>query len=304
MPWRIGEATLLVILTVAASPSVAVTARLLGDWRPGEYAAVEVNVAGAGPHELGGENVMPVRWPGGRKVVLPVLVYPNGGTAQDAKLTLDGRPVTLELGEADHAWPWSADGPPVGVVDARAYAATVGWRPGRPLVERLTFAVAAVGFVGLVVVTLRLVRRPRRRLAALLSISLAATAGVLAWDRLRPTLAVRQCEVSVNHRVDFWYFAACPASADGPQSLRVAFVGETRPIAFSRHHLQTLSPTLLCDAAGRPVELTLTLPPGTQAATVQRLGGHSSFPPPTWARPLVRDIYGRDVSPSGWPSGE
>ena len=286
-------AAILMLLACASRAGAAPRVVIEGQVRTGEYAAVVVEGARPGQHELAGENVMPVRWPGGAKVVLPVLAYPGGGAAGDAAFTLDGRPVAPELGDADRRWPWVADGPALGVIDARAYAATAGWRPGRPLAERLSVVAAATAFVGLVAAALRLVDRPGRRLVALLSISLAATAGVLAWDRLRPALAVRQCEVAYDGGVDSWYFAACPASADGPQTLRVAVVGETRPVAFSRRHLELLKPTLTCDAAGRPVELTLTLPPGTQAAVVQRLGGHASLPPPLWARPLVRAVYGR-----------
>ena len=281
---------ILLVLGVAGSSAEAARLRLEGPWQPGQFAAVEVDAAGAGPHVLAGENVMPVQWPGGTRVTLPVLVY--SGTSA-VRLTLDGRPVTLETAAEGKAILPDAGGPAVGLIDPRPYAATAGWRPGRPPTERRLFAIGAVAFAVLGAAALWLVRRPGRRLLVIAAVCVAATAGVLLWDRLRPALAIRRADVSFAGGVDRWYFAAGPQLLASPQTLRVAFVGQTRPVAFSRRHLDALSPTLLCDAAGRPLELRLSLGPGTQAAVVQRVGDGPTTPPPDWARPLLRGVYGR-----------
>ena len=268
--------------------------RLLGDWRDGRYAAVEVVAAGPQTHVLAGDGVMAVRWPGAKRAVLPVLVYPGAGPAEAARLTLDGRTVTLDLGggEAADPFPWAADAgtAAVGVIDPRAYAATAGWRPGRPTRERATFAAAALLFACAVAATLGLVRRPKRRLL-----------GSRRWPSSpRPAFGVGSGAADVGvaavpaprgrgrRSLDF---RRLPPSAASPQTLRVAFVGETRPIAFSPAHLRTLSPVLTCDAAGRPEELSMTLPPGVQAAVVQRVASGEGQTPPPWARPLVRSVY-------------
>ena len=269
---------LLVFVSVAdAAPRVAIR----GAMEPDQYAAVAVEGAGAGEHELAGANVMPVQWPGGADVVLPVLVYPGATPV----LTLDGDAITAEFGEPA-GFDWSRDAPAVGAVDERPYLSIAAWRPGRPWAERVTVAVAGLTFAAVVGLVLWLVRRPKARLVTLVGLSTLATSAVVAWDRFRPPLAVRR--VSIDG--DRWLFLANPTPA--PQPARVAFVGDTRPVAFSRRHLDSLSPTLICDAAGRPVELRLTLPPNVRAAVVQRTGDGETDPPPDWARPLVRRVYG------------
>ena len=268
----------ILLMCVAASPRVT----LRGEPQSERYAPVAVSGAGPGQHELAGANVMPVQWPGGADVVLPVLVYPGATPV----LTLDGDAITAELGEPA-GFDWSRDAPAVGAVDERPYLSIAAWRPGRPWAERVTVAVAGLTFAAVVGLVLWLVRRPKARLITLVGLSTLATSAVVAWDRFRPPLAVRR--VSIDG--DRWLFLANPTPTTQPA--RVAFVGDTRPVAFSRRHLDSLSPTLICDAAGRPVELRLTLPPNVRAAVVQRTGDGAGDPPlPDWAQPLARRVYG------------
>ena len=278
------------LLMLAQSAWAAPSLRLTTPWRGDAYANVEVVGAGQGEHVLNGRGVaMPTRWPGGRTVVLPLLVGP-GAAEPPLTLELDGAAVRLDVGDLPDV---SAEQRPiVGVIDERTYAATAGWRPGRPWAERVAVAVLAGAFVVIAATLAWLVRRPGLRVSALAGLSLVACVAVIVHNRTRPPLAVREATIHAGDVADRWLFLSAPASLPEPATPRVAIVGETRPVAFSRSHLEMLSPTLACDADGTPLFVTLTLAAGTQAAVLQRTP--AAVPvglPPPWAGPLVRRLY-------------
>lgn len=127
-------------------------------------------------------------------------------------------------------------------------------------------------------------------------IAIACVAALAVWREKRPALATRTVAVTVAEGeplTDIWQFHVAPTRDDDtPVELPVA--GYTTPVAFSADHLRTLRPTLRCDADGVPQTLTLTLPPGGVAATVQRVEA-DTFPSetPDWASPLLRRVYRR-----------
>lgn len=170
-----------------------------------------------------------------------------------------------------------------------AFAPSLGWKPGRPWGDVVILTLLLGGLLAAVTGATLLRLAPGRRLVVVGIVSLVIAGAAMVWAQVRPNVVTRIVDVPRAGGVDRWVFVKGPEAV----TARVAVDGLTRPVVYSRRHLEQLQPTLHLDETGRPGYWSLQLPAGGTGLVLQQVSGDAdeAEADDPWADRLARDLY-------------
>lgn len=268
----------MVLSSIAGAQSVSLPSE--GLYRPGRYMPLRVETSAPGLVQIRGPQVQGIDWPaaGAGAVIVPLMVYSD--SAGELELTVNGKAVRLPRRPMELSAEWPAGVPEIdppqpgeprlSAFNDAGYVPADRWNGGRSIDRRTMLVYAAVAATLGLGAMLLLPRRPIRLIAVVVASVVVSVAILITFpasaDRL--VVVVQREQSSDPPRFDWWTYLR--SKTERRQS--IPFVDRVRVLLRSPEQLARTMPVLICDPAGQPERIELTLPAGRPVALLRTDG--------------------------------